>query len=168
MKVEYNFCPRCGQALVTKEASGRDRRVCDACGFIHFQDPKVAVSVLVSDEGRVLLVRRAVIPRIGYWALPAGFVEIGELPAEAAVRETQEETGLTVALDGIIDMQPIAHPNKAGFIMIFGGHVLSGTLQAQDDVSEARWFAAPEIPWEDVAFQSTRQILLRWQESLAN
>ena len=68
----------------------------------------------------------------------------------------------------IVDIQPIAQPDKVGFIMIYGGHVLSGDLLARDDVSEVCWFAANEIPWEALAFQSTCQVLRRWRDSLAS
>jgi ADP-ribose pyrophosphatase YjhB (NUDIX family) len=162
----YNYCPNCGQPLQRKTVNGRERPACAACGFVYFADPKVAVSVLLAQEGRVLLVRRAVVPRIGYWALPAGFVDAGELPQETAVREVREETGLEVALNGLLTIQPIANPDKQGFLMMYRGHVLSGTLRAQDDVSEARWFTPGEIPWNDLAFETTNQVLRHWlQES---
>ena len=158
----YNFCPNCGQPLERKQVNGRERPACAACGFIYFADPKVAVSVLIAQDGKVLLVRRAVVPRIGYWALPAGFVDAGELPEKTAMREVREETGLEVALDGLLTIEPIANPDKQGFLMMYRGHVLSGTLRAQDDVSEASWFAPSEIPWNELAFETTTQILQRW------
>lgn len=167
MKLEYNFCPRCGQPLRSKPAFGKVRPVCDACGFVHFEDPKVAVAVLVTAvdaQGQqvVLLVKRGVVPRIGYWALPAGFVEVDEMPDQAALREVQEETGLHIELDGLLDVLPLDNPHKRGFLLLYRGHVLNGALDAADDVSEVRWFSAQDIPWDHLAFHTTGQVLRRW------
>ncbi len=101
----------------------------------------MAAAVLLTEGDTVLLVRRGVSPRIGYWALPAGFVDPGELPEETAVREVAEETGLAVALDGFMGFSRITNPDKPGVLVYFGGHPVGGQLQAQDDVSEACWFA---------------------------
>jgi ADP-ribose pyrophosphatase YjhB (NUDIX family) len=133
---------------------------------VGFADPKVATSVLISHEGRVLLVKRAVVPRIGYWALPAGYVDVDELPAQTAVREVQEETGLQVTLGDLLDIKPLANPAKQGFLMIYQGTVTGGTLRAGDDVSAVSWFAPEEIPWADLAFESTREMLERWLGSI--
>ncbi len=108
----FRFCPRCGQLLVEQDAFGRLRPVCVACGFVHFRDPKVAAAVLLSDNDRVLLIRRAVDPGRGLWALPAGFVEIGELPDEAAAREALEETGLHVEIGDLLRIRLMANPAK--------------------------------------------------------
>lgn len=98
------YCPRCATPLVTRPVSDKLRRVCPACGYIHFTDPKVGVGVLVVHEGRVLLVRRAVRPEIGKWSIPAGFLDQGEDPQVTAVREAQEETGLQVTIDHLLDV----------------------------------------------------------------
>lgn len=171
MKIDFNFCPRCGQPLQNKIVFGQERRACQACGFVHFEDPKVAVAVLLSRNGaaagpQVLLVRRAVVPRIGFWALPAGFVDAGELPHQAAQREVLEETGLRVRLQGLLDILPLDNPDKRGFLMLYRGQVIEGALNASDDVSEVRWFAPADIPWSDLAFSTTHQVLRRWRDEL--
>jgi len=163
MRFEMNYCPRCGYELVDQEAFGRMRRVCPACGFVFFRDPKVAVSVLLEKRGEVLLVRRAVIPRIGYWALPAGYMEWDEEPRQAALREVAEETGLEVELTGLLDVFPINNPNARGALIVFRGRPIGGTPAPTDDVSEVRWFSAKEIPWDELAFDSTRQVLQQWR-----
>lgn len=163
----YQFCPYCAAPLIVREVAGRERPACDACGFVQFQDPKMAAAVLLTQDGQVLLVRRAVSPRIGYWALPAGFVDPGELPEETAVREVAEETGLLVALDGFMGFSRITNPDKPGVLVYFGGHPVGGQLQAQDDVSEARWFPPAGIPWDELAFSSTRTILEGWVNGAA-
>lgn len=159
-----HHCPRCGHPLENREAFGKTRPVCSSCGYVHFSDPKVAASVLVVDHGRVLLVKRAVVPRIGFWALPAGFVDADELPQDAAAREVDEETGVRIAVEGLIDIKPLANPDKRGFLMIFRGQPIGGALQPADDVSDARWFSPEELPWDDLAFESTREVLQQWLE----
>jgi len=160
--VDYRFCPACGQPLTQREAFGRPRAACNACGFVHFRDPKVAAAVLLGDQGRVLLVRRAVDPRRGFWALPAGFVEVDELPDEAVAREALEETGLHVAVGNLLRIRRTSNPDKPGLLLTYQGQVIGGALQASDDVSEARWFSAQEIPWDDLAFETTRESLHDW------
>jgi ADP-ribose pyrophosphatase YjhB (NUDIX family) len=159
---EYRFCPRCGQRLTEREAFGLLRPVCAACGFVHFRDPKVAAAVLLDQDGRVLLIRRNVDPRRGFWALPAGFVEVDELPDEAAMREVLEETGLHVTIDRLLSIRRMANPDKPGILLTYQGQVNGGQLQAADDVSEACWFAAGEIPWDELAFETTRNSLRAW------
>lgn len=159
---DYRFCPRCGQPLRQQEAFGRLRPVCAACGFVHFRDPKVAAAVLLSGQGRVLLVQRAVDPQRGYWALPAGFVEVDELPHEAAAREALEETGLHVRVGDLLSIRRMTNPDKPGLLFTYQGQAIGGDLQASDDVSQARWFNAAEIPWDDLAFETTHESLREW------
>ncbi|HSN75199.1 MAG TPA: NUDIX domain-containing protein, partial [Anaerolineae bacterium] len=113
---------------------------------MQFRDPKVAAAVLLSDNGRVLLIRRAVDPGRGLWALPAGFVEVDELPHEAAAREALEETGLHVEIGDLLRIRRMTNPAKPGLLLTYSGLVIGGHLQANDDVSEARWFGADELP----------------------
>lgn len=148
--------------MTQREAFCRPRAACNACGFVHFRDPKVAAAVLLGDQGRVLLVRRAVDPRRGFWALPAGFVEVDELPDEAAAREALEETGLHVAVGNLLRIRRTSNPDKPGLLLTYQGQVIGGALQASDDVSEARWFSVQEIPWDDLAFETTRESLHDW------
>jgi ADP-ribose pyrophosphatase YjhB (NUDIX family) len=129
---------------------------------VHFRDPKVAAAVLVSDNGRVLLIRRAVDPGRGLWALPAGFVEVNELPHEAAAREALEETGLHVAIGELSSIRLMTNPDKPGLLLTYRGKVVGGHLQADDDVSEARWFGAGDLPWDELAFETTRESLREW------
>lgn len=155
---EIKYCPRCGTPVAREERFGRERPVCPQCGWIHFADPKVAAAVLVQKDGRVLLVRRVNEPFRGLWTLPAGFVNAGEDPAEAAARECLEETGLTVRVMHVIDI--IAgreHPRGADFVIVYDAAVLEGRLSAGDDADEARWFAMDELP--ALAFRATQLIL---------
>lgn len=135
---------------------GRERAYCPECGFVHFHDPKLAVGALVINQNRVLLIRRNVIPRIGYWALPSGFVEYDEQPRPALQREVEEETGLLVTAGPVIDVFPLSDPRKRGVFLLFRAQVQGGELQAGDDVSEAQWFSEGEIPWDELAFPQMR------------
>jgi ADP-ribose pyrophosphatase YjhB (NUDIX family) len=144
---------------------GRVRRLCRYCGFIHFREPKVAVAALVSQGDRVLLVRRAVPPQAGYWALPAGYMDADETPEEALIREVREETGIVVQVTGLHGLAPLAGwAERRGILLIFRATAGQGDPLPHDDVTEARWVARPEIPWEALAFESTATLLHEWAE----
>jgi ADP-ribose pyrophosphatase YjhB (NUDIX family) len=168
MTAAFPYCPRCGAPLAEGVRFGRTRRFCRYCGFIHFQDPKVAVGALVSDGRRVLLVRRAAAPRVGYWALPAGYMDGDELPEEALVREVAEETGLRIMVRDFLSVTPLAGwDEQRGLLLLYRAEP-AGPLQAllaQDDVSEVGWFEPGEIPWDELAFESTAEFLHRWMIS---
>ena len=155
----FRFCPRCGKPLISKHLFGYERPYCPHCGYIHFRDPKLAVGALILEEGRVLLVRRAVIPRRGFWAMPSGFVEYDEQPRPALAREIKEETGLEAKIGRIVDVFPLTDPAKKGVFLLFDASIIGGELRPGDDVSEVRWFAVDEIPWEEMAFPQLRQLL---------
>lgn len=155
---QINFCPRCGTPVTLENKFGKVRPTCPACGWMHFADPKVAAAVLVEQDGRVLLVRRANNPFRGLWTLPAGFVDADEDPASAAARECGEETGLTVRVTRVLDV--IAgreHPRGADFVIVYAAEVESGILLAADDADEVGWFGRSELP--PLAFRATRQVL---------
>jgi ADP-ribose pyrophosphatase YjhB (NUDIX family) len=168
--MDYIFCPRCGAPLASGMAFGRPRKVCRYCGFIHFKDPKVAVAALVSTGERVLLVRRAVIPRSGFWALPAGYMDQDELPEEALAREVAEETGLTVQIGALHGVAPLGGwEERRGILLLYHAQLAEGaapTPVAADDVSEARWFTAAEVPWDALAFESTEAFLREWTKTV--
>jgi|YNPBryantNP2012_1023418.scaffolds.fasta_scaffold10138_3 8-oxo-dGTP diphosphatase len=169
MAEPFTYCPRCAAPLADDFLFGRTRRHCRYCGFIQFQDPKVAVAGLISDGRRVLLVRRAAVPRIGFWALPAGYMDADEVPEEAVVREIEEETGIAVEVTGLQDIAALGGwDERRGILLIYRARPLGGALNACDDVSEARWFAADEIPWGELAFESTAQVLREWIASITS
>lgn len=157
---EFIFCPRCGTPLHREERFGQIRPVCPGCGWIHFVDPKVAAAVLIEQAGRVLLVRRAGEPFRGLWTLPAGFINGGEDPAEAAARECLEETGLSVRVNGLLDIiSGREHPRGADFIIVYRAEVTGGELKADDDADAAEWFGREELP--PLAFRATQIVLSR-------
>ena len=155
----YNYCPRCGKPLSVKHLFGTERPYCPSCGYIVFRDPKLAVGALIIEADQVLLVRRGVIPRRGFWAMPSGFVEYDEQPRPALAREIREETGLEAQIGRVVDVFPMADPNKKGVFLLFEARVTGGDLQPGDDVTEARWFPLDAIPWEEIAFPQLREVL---------
>ncbi len=158
MEPKVNYCPRCGTKVTLAEKFGRQRAVCPACGWIHFDDPKVAVAILLEQDGRVLLVRRVNEPHRGLWTLPAGFVDAGEDPARAAERECLEETGLTVRATAVLDVVAgREHPRGADFVIVYRGEFLSGNLHPADDADQAGWFLRSELP--ELAFRATEAML---------
>lgn len=156
-----NFCPRCGTKVVSELRFGQERPVCPACGYIHFSDPKVAAAVVLEKDGCVLLVRRVNTPFKGLWTLPAGFVNAGEDPARAAERECEEETGLKVHVNRVLDVVAgREHPRGADFIIAYLAEVVSGELCPGDDADRVAWFRRGEFP--ELAFAATRKILARF------
>jgi 8-oxo-dGTP diphosphatase len=156
----YAFCPLCGADLELRsiKASEPDRLVCVRCGFIFYQDPKVAVGTIISDErGRIVLVRRAIEPGYGKWVFPGGYVDRGEIVQQAAVREAREEAGLDIELDRLINVY--SYPGRAPVIIVYSARILGGCLECDDEGLEARFFEPDEIPWHELAFRSTHEAL---------
>jgi ADP-ribose pyrophosphatase YjhB (NUDIX family) len=162
----FKFCPRCGASVETRVVRDRPRRVCPACGHVHYTDPKVGVGVVVVEDGRLLLVRRAMNPERGRWSLPAGFVDQGDDPRAAAERETLEETGLTVVAEGLLDV--FYNPPDAGgasIFILYRARRVAGEPTAGDDADDARFFALDALP--ELAFASTHAAIARLTQKRA-
>ena len=160
------FCPRCGSTrLSMQEKFGRPRMTCATCGFVFFRDPKVGAGVLLEDDGRVLLIRRAVNPGMDLWCLPSGFIEHDESPEAAAVREAKEETGLDVELGELMGLHTYYDPMRGnGILILYRARPAGGTLSPGDDASEARYFAPGELPAPgQIAFRTHRIVLGEWK-----
>ncbi|MBT3189925.1 MAG: NUDIX hydrolase [Anaerolineae bacterium] len=156
--VQVKHCIRCGDAVEQQPSYGQVRPVCPSCGWIHFADPKVAAAVLVEDEGKILLVQRSYNPHLGKWTLPAGFVNAGEDPVEAARRECLEETSLNVRVIRILDTYAgREHSGGADFIIVYQAEVINGELLAADDAAAAAWFSRDNLP--ELAFEATHYFL---------
>ena len=155
----YRFCPRCGGALAVRSLKGSEpaRLVCAGCQFVFYLDPKVAACAICMLDGGIVLMRRAVEPQVGKWVFPGGFVDRGEPVPEAAVRETQEEVNLRVSLTGILDVYSSLGNDVV--VIVYAAEVLGGELRACDECLEVRTFPPEEIPWDELAFDSTRAAL---------
>lgn len=157
-RIEPKYCIRCGNALERQPRYGQVRPVCPVCGWVHFADPKVAAAVFIEKDGKILLVQRSYNPYKGAWSLPAGFVNAGEAPADAARRECLEETGLDVRITRLLDVYAEKeHPGGADFIIIYGAETVNGNLAAADDAADAVFFPRDALP--DLAFEATKYIL---------
>ncbi len=155
--MEYSFCPRCGGSLTSKKLkpSEPERLVCTRCGFIFFLDPKVAAGTLFTIDGKIPLLRRAIEPSYGKWVFPGGFVDRGEAIQDAAVRETREESHLEVRLVSLLDVY--SYSGSPVVLVVYAAEVVGGELKAGDECLDVRLFPPQEIPWEKLAFPSTRE-----------
>jgi 8-oxo-dGTP diphosphatase len=157
------YCPECGKPLTDGVRFGQTRRMCQSCGFTHFRDPKVAAVIAVTKDNHLLLVKRGVSPEKGKWSMPGGYIDYGEDPREAAVREVQEETGLNVRITRLIDVMGGDGLGGASIVIMFEAEVISGTLHPEDDAEEAVFFLASEVPMTEIAsFTSTQFMLNKW------
>jgi len=159
-RVAYRYCLRCAGAFEWRRLKPfePERPVCARCGFVLYLDPKVAVGTIITvSDSQLVLVRRAIEPGYGLWVFPGGFVDRGEELTTAAMREAREESGLDVRLDRLVNIY--SYPNAAVIIVVYAATALSGELCGDDECLEARLFSADKIPWDELAFQSTRQAL---------
>ncbi len=156
---DYRFCPRCGGSLDRRvlRAGEPPRLVCQACGFVFFLDPKVATGTLFRLNGGVLLVRRAIEPSYGKWVFPGGYVDRGESLEAAAIREAKEECGLDVRLVRLLGAY--SYTGNPVILTVYEGEVTGGSLAIDDESLDARSFPPAEIPWDQLAFPSTRAAL---------
>ncbi len=160
----YKFCPLCGGRLEKRLIKpGEPRRLmCTACGFIFYLDPKLSVIAVIPMNNGVVMVRRAIDPGYGLWVVPGGFVDRGELVEEAVMRETQEETCLTVRPLKLLNIY--SYPNQPTVVAAYIMEYISGELTAADEALEARVFGLHEIPWPQIAFPSTKEALREYIE----
>jgi len=148
------FCSQCGAPVARRVPpdDNRERDLCDRCGAIHYQNPRVVVGTVPVWEGKVLLCRRAIEPRYNTWTLPAGFMELSETTAEGALRETQEEAGADVELGDIYTIIDVAHVDQVHIYYL--ARALSDRLDPGPESLQARYFAIDEIPWDNLSFGS--------------
>ncbi len=156
------YCPHCGAALERRFTEGRDREVCPACGFVFYRNPVPAVGVVVELDEQVVLVQRKYEPRAGYWALPAGFMELGESAEEAAIRECHEETGLLVQIDHLLGVYSFGFGEQSGLVIVYAATAAGGALVAGDDATEVGAFSLDGLP-APFAFRTHLQALDRWR-----
>ncbi len=156
-------CSSCG-SLVTEKIPGGDNRqrwVCDQCQTVHYQNPKIVVGCVPEQDGKVLLCRRAIEPRYGYWTVPAGFMELGETMEQGAARETLEEACAEVKIGHLFASVDVV---QAGQVHVFFTAELLGDFGAGDESLETALFLKEEIPWSDIAFRSGKFALEKFFE----
>jgi ADP-ribose pyrophosphatase YjhB (NUDIX family) len=148
------FCPDCGQPVERRVPPGDNlpRAVCSACGAVHYENPRVVVGCVPEWQGRILLCRRAIMPRRGYWTTPAGFLENGESLQTAAAREALEEAEARVEIGSLLTITHVLH--AAQVHVMFRGRLVEGRFGVGAESLESGLYEESAIPWDDVAFPS--------------
>ena len=156
--VRVKFCPLCASPLIWRVLSGRERPSCPSCHFVYYEDPKLVAVALIPIDGKLVLGRRAINPRSGYWTFPSGYVNRGEAVDAATVREVQEETHLEVQVETLLGLY-----SEAGNPVVLAAYVtraVGGCLSAGDETSEVGLFQPNELP--ELAFPNDTRILRDW------
>ena len=163
MAQTLNFCSNCGSALHFGEIEGEDRHrlSCPDCGHIAYVNPRLVVTVFpITDDGRIVLLRRGIEPGRGMWAQPGGFLEVDETVHQAAIRETWEETGLLVEPGEIIGLY--TRLEAAVVTLAFEARIVGGTAAPTPEALEIQTFTPEEIPWPGIVFKTTMWALHDW------
>jgi ADP-ribose pyrophosphatase YjhB (NUDIX family) len=140
----------------------RERATCTVCASIHYENPLNVVGTVPVWGDQVLLCRRNIEPRLGYWTLPAGFMELGETTAEGAVRETVEEAGANIELQALFTVLNVVRVGQLH--LYYRARMLDTSLNPGPETIEARLFSEAEIPWDELAFRTVRETLQRYFE----
>lgn len=157
-----NYCSNCGQPVSIKVPAGdnRPRYVCAACDTIHYQNPLLVVGAVPVWEDRILLCRRAIEPRLGYWTLPAGFMENDETLQEGAARETREEALADIEVGALFAAINVVHVNQVH--VMFLARMRSPAFGPGEESLECQLLTEDQIPWQEIAFPSVRYTLERF------
>jgi ADP-ribose pyrophosphatase YjhB (NUDIX family) len=163
LRGSLGFCSRCGSPLTLASVPGehRERLWCAACGFIAYVNPRMVVTTLpMTDDGKLVLLRRAIEPAYGTWAQPGGFLESDETAIQGAVRETLEETGLEVVLTAISGIY--SQPRAAVVVVVFEALVVGGAAHPTPEALEVRAFPPEALPWSGIGLDTTLWALRDW------
>lgn len=158
------YCSQCGAEIVVKvpDDDNRERHVCSSCDTVHYQNPKIVSGCIPVWEDKVLLCRRAIEPRHGYWTLPAGFMELGETSLQAAVRETLEEANARVDIHDLYMVINLPHVDQV--YMMFRSRLLDTDFYPGPESQEVSLFRQEDIPWDSLAFATIRETLRYYYE----
>lgn len=153
------YCGECGKTVEQRipEGDNRPRDICTACGFIHYTNPRIVAGTVPVWKNKVLLCRRAIEPRLGYWTLPAGFMENAESTTEAAIRETWEEALTRVSIQNLYTVISVPHIDQVH--IFFRAVMVDGEFGAGPESLESRLFSEDEIPWDEISFPTVKKTL---------
>jgi ADP-ribose pyrophosphatase YjhB (NUDIX family) len=155
------FCPQCGTKLEEQFIFGQKRNVCPSCSYVHFEDPKVAVGVVVLRQGRIVLGKRGHEPNYGLWSFPSGYVDAGEVLEDAARREVKEETGLDIRIDRLLGVY--SRSGERTIFVAYAGEATGGELTVGEECLEVATFLPDELP--ELAFPHDDAIIAAWRDS---
>jgi ADP-ribose pyrophosphatase YjhB (NUDIX family) len=157
------YCSSCGALVDRRKPVGdtHERWVCADCSMVHYQNPKIVVGCVPERDGKILLCKRAIEPRYGYWTVPAGFMELGETIAQGAARETLEEACATVTIGHLFASVDVV---QAGQLHLFFTAKLESDFSAGDESLDVALYAPDDIPWDDIAFRSGKFALKKYLE----
>lgn len=158
------FCSNCAAPVAKRVPPGDSlpRWVCDQCGEIHYQNPKLVVGTIAEQDGRILICRRAIEPRYGYWTLPAGYMENDESTGQAAERETREEAGAKIELGEPFSMISIPYVNQVH--LFYRARLLELDFRPGDETLEVAMVEEAQVPWKELAFRTVSMTLKLWFE----
>jgi ADP-ribose pyrophosphatase YjhB (NUDIX family) len=159
---EMKYCSHCGSQthIAVPRGDNRERDICEQCGTIHYQNPKIVVGCIPEYEDKILLCRRAIEPRYGLWTLPAGFMENDETTEQAAIRETHEEACANVDIMELYGLFNIPHINQV--YMLYRARLIDTDFGPGEESLDVELFGETNIPWDDIAFPVIRETLLRY------
>ena len=160
LRVPIQHCKSCGAAVVYRlpdDGDVKERAVCPACHTVHYENPLNVVGTVPVWGDMVLLCKRNIEPRRNLWTLPAGFMELGETTAEGAARETVEEAGAEFEMQGLFSLLNVARVGQVH--LFYRARLLSDQFNPGPETVEARLFREDEIPWDEIAFRTTKETL---------
>lgn len=166
--VNMNYCSQCGAPVIQRIPPGDNlpRHVCGQCELIHYHNPKIVAGCIPEWEDQILLCRRAIEPRRGFWTFPAGFMEIGESTEQAAIRETKEEAQADVEIAALHAVFSLPHIGQV--YLVFRGRMLSPMYEAGAESLDVRLCSLSAIPWEEIAFPVVHEALRRYVDDVTS
>ena len=154
-QTKIKFCPKCANPLEDRILEGKIRQACTACDFVFYRDPKPVAGVLALKDGKLLLIQRGNEPKLGLWSFPTGYIDIGDTPAETAVREAKEEADVDVELDRLLGVY--SNESRTVVLIVYVGRVVAGIPAGRAEALDARLFAPDALP--ELAFDHDSRIL---------
>lgn len=163
LRAPIAHCRACGSAVqyrLPDDGDTRQRAICTQCHTVHYENPLNVVGTIPVWQDKVLLCKRNIEPRFGLWTLPAGFMELNETTSAGALRETSEEAGAQIELQGLFSLLNVVHVGQVHFF--YRAQLLSDQFNPGHETQEARLFAEHEIPWSELAFRTVHETLERY------
>lgn len=160
LRSPIKHCKNCGIAVVYRipdDGDTKERAVCPACTTIHYENPLNVVGTIPYLGDKILLCKRNIEPRFGKWTLPAGFLELGETTAQGAVRETHEEAGAQIEMEGLFSIINVARVGQVH--MFYRARLLSDQFNPGYETIETQLYSEADIPWDEIAFRTVKETL---------